>query len=146
MRIFIKIITALLLLFNGIGALYGGYQLVRHPDGRSMQLSPDLLTHTCFNNYTIPGMILFVGNGLLSLFALAALLSMHKHHGLIIMLQGIILTGWILIQLLLIQTLSYWQLLLGLIGLSLIISGIVFRNWQQESDSDKSLGDDRNVL
>jgi hypothetical protein len=62
------------------------------------------------------------------------------------MLQGIILTGWILIQLLLIQTLSYWQLLLGLIGLSLIISGIVFRNWQQESDSDKSLGDDRNVL
>jgi hypothetical protein len=146
MRIFIKIITALLLLFNAIGALYGGYQLIRNPDGSSMQLSPDLLTHTWFSSYAIPGMILFIGNGLLSLYALAALLFMSKHHGLVIMLQGIILTGWILIQLLLIQTLSYWQLLLGLIGLSLIISGIVFRNWQQESDSDKSLGDDRKVL
>lgn len=128
MQTLIKSITTILLLFNGTGALYGGYQLIRYPDGSSLQLSPDLLTHTPFHSYFIPGLVLFMANGVFSFFALAIMIIRTKHHGMIIMLQGFVLTGWIVIQLLLIRTLSFWQLLLVWVGLSLILLGNWLRN------------------
>ena len=129
-----KITAGVLLAFNGTGALYGGSQLIRYPDGSSLQLSPDLLTHTFFNSYLIPGLILFVANGLMSLYALATLVFRSKHHGSIIMLQGMILTGWIVVQVLLIQTLSFWHFLLALVGLNLILLGNRLQKWQRIKD------------
>lgn len=41
MRIFLKSAAVLLLLFNGTGALFGGWQLIAHPDGSSLQLTLD---------------------------------------------------------------------------------------------------------
>jgi amino acid permease len=72
-KAFLKILTVLLLLFNGIGAIYGGGNLILHPDGSSIELSPDWLKHTPFRDYLIPGIILFIANGLLSVFVLVTL-------------------------------------------------------------------------
>lgn len=124
MKVFLKIITSLLLLINGIGAIYGGGNLILHPDGSSIQLSIHWLQHTPFNNYLIPGIILFIANGLLSVFVFIALLLKHKNYPWLVMAQGAILTGWIVIQILLIQTIYFLHIILGSVGIALIVLGI----------------------
>ena len=64
MKTFFKILAGVLLIINGMGALYGGLNLIVYPNGNSLQLPLEYLNHSPFNNYFIPGVILFVMNGL----------------------------------------------------------------------------------
>jgi len=123
----LSIIVSLLLLFNGSGALYGGWHLITHPDGSSIQLSMHWLEHTPFKDYLIPGIILFISNGLSSCFVLIALLLKVNKVPWFVMGQGAILTGWILIQMLLIQTVHSLHLILGGAGIGLILAGLLLR-------------------
>lgn len=123
MQPFFKTVSSVLLLFNGIGALYGGWNLMLHPDGSSIQLSQDWLQHTPFNDYFIPGIILFVANGLFSFFALASILFNFSNPPFIVMAQGCILLGWIVIQILMIQTVYFLHIIMGGTGLLLILFG-----------------------
>jgi len=104
MKITIKIIASLLLLLNGTGAMWGGYALVTTPDGSSMGWSPDMLQHTPFGTYLIPGIILFTVNGLFSMATLALLVFRYKQYARYVVVQGFLLTGWIAIQVLLLRT------------------------------------------
>jgi hypothetical protein len=124
----IKIISIILLLLNGIGAFYGSYHLITDPTGSSLQLPKSYLDKSPFESYQIPGIILFIAIGLFSFLALFLLLFNHRNANQFIMLQGIILTGWILVQVLLIQ-IFYPPLHLTflLIGLTLFICGYYLR-------------------
>ena len=66
--------ASVLLLFNGVGALFGGWSLIVHPDGSGLQLSMDWLRHTPFPDYLIPGVILFIANGLFSVYVFMSIL------------------------------------------------------------------------
>lgn len=134
MKAFLKILTAVLLLFNGIGAIYGGGNLILHPDGSSIDLSQEWLKHTPFSDYLIPGIVLFIANGLSSMFVLATLLLNHRNFHRLVLAQGVILVGWIVIQILLIQTIYFLHGILGAVGLALIILG-----WLQKAQSTKRL-------
>lgn len=115
--------AAALLLFNGVGALYGGGNLILHPDGSSIQLTMDWLKHTPFSDYFIPGIVLFVANGLFSFIALAAMLLKVNNYAWLVMAEGAILTGWIVIQILMIQTVYFLHIVMGGVGLALILVG-----------------------
>jgi hypothetical protein len=41
MKAFLIVVSILLLLLNGIGALYRGYHFISHPDGSSVQITTD---------------------------------------------------------------------------------------------------------
>lgn len=123
MKIFLKILTSLLLLFNGIGAIYGGGNLILYPDGSSIQLSLNWLKHSPFHDYFIPGIILFIANGLFSIFVLISLLFNRRNSSLLVIAQGAILVGWIIIQIILIQTTYFLHGILGGVGIALIILG-----------------------
>lgn len=131
MKTFLKILTALLLLFNGIGAIYGGGNLIFHPDGSSIHLSEELLKQTPFTNYLIPGIILFIANGLYSFAVLVALLLNLRSYPWMVIAQGVILTGWIIIQILLIRTVYFLHIILGGVGIALILLG-----WIQKQLTD----------
>jgi len=130
--VFYKIITSMLLLFNGAGALYGGWSLITYPDGSGLQLSLDLLEHTPFQNYLIPGIILFVANGLFSLTVFVVMTLNIKGYSWLVVAQGAILTGWIVIQMILIQTVYFLHTLLGSVGLLLILCGSVMMSRQKK--------------
>jgi hypothetical protein len=115
-----KIIVILLLLIKGIGALTGGVLLMKEPDGRLLQLSLKPLINTPFHNYFIPGFVLFVINGLLSLWTLKAFRKNSTFVSRWVLLQGILLTSWIVIQILLLQTFMTIQGVFLVIGLVLI--------------------------
>jgi hypothetical protein len=127
LKTFLKIIVSLLLLFNGIGAIYGGGNLIVYPDGSSILLSMDWLKHTPFQNYFVPGIILFVANGLFSIFVFICLLFNTRNYPILVILQGAILTGWIVIQMIMIMTVYFLHVILGSVGLALIILGIALR-------------------
>lgn len=115
----------MLLLIDGVGAIYGGSNLIVHPDGSSIQLSLDLLKHTPFQNYLIPGIILLVANGLFSVFAFTALVLRIPNYAQLIIMQGVVLTEWILTQMVLIQTVYFLHFILGSIGMALVIIGFL---------------------
>jgi len=123
----LNVTASILLLFNGIGALYGGLNLMILPDGSSIQLSLRWLEHTPFQDYLIPGIILFIMNGLLSILILGVLLLRVKNYEWLVVIQGVILISWISTQIILIQTINFLHLILGLTGVSMIISGLLLK-------------------
>jgi len=123
MKKFLNILTSILLLFNGVGALYGGWNLMLYPEGSSIQLSMEWLKHTPFIDYRIPGFILFTTNGMFGVFVFVALLLDLKTYPWLVIAQGALLIGWILIQILLIQTLYFLHFICLFVGTVLTIAG-----------------------
>lgn len=103
MRSIVKTISILLLLVNGTGAVYGGYQLITDPSGSKLQMPLSFLEHSPFHNYLIPGIILMVVNGISSFITFSAILLKTKNYTWYIIAQGILLCGWIIIQMILLQ-------------------------------------------
>lgn len=53
-----------LMAFLGIGAIGGGGALILAPDGEMLQMPLSMLEHSPFNNFLIPGIILFTVLGI----------------------------------------------------------------------------------
>jgi len=123
MRLALKILTSILLLFNSIGAIYGGWHLITHPDGSSLQMSLDWLQYSPFSNYLIPGIILLVANGLFGFFVLGLLIFCYKSYPLFVIAQGALLAGWILVQMIMFRSLLALQVIMGSTGLALLLLG-----------------------
>jgi hypothetical protein len=113
-----------LLLLNSFGALYGGLFLMTAPDGSSLGLTLELLQKTPFDNYFVPGLVLFCFNGIFSLLVLIALLFNWRKGSLLLIAQGFVLIGWIAIQVYLIKTLFFLHFAFMAIGCILMIIGI----------------------
>ena len=119
--------VALILLLNATAAIYGGGNFIIHPDGSSMDMSLDWLQNTPFHNYLIPGILLFIANGICSLVVLMALALKFKLYPWFIMAQGTVLFGWISIQMMMIQTINLHHFIFGSFGIALIIIGWLLR-------------------
>jgi hypothetical protein len=124
----LKITCIIILFINGIGALWGGGGLIYDPSGTFMQMPLSFLEHTPFINYLIPGIILFIVNGLFSIFILLLIFRNHPLHMHFIIIQGILLAGWISVQIALIQ-IFYPPLHLPflLMGVFLLFAGIILK-------------------
>ncbi|MEO5907151.1 MAG: hypothetical protein ABIQ11_10515 [Saprospiraceae bacterium] len=121
----LRLIAVAALFYNALGALAGGWGMMADPSGQDLQLSLSYLDHTPFHNYLYPGIILFMVNGVFCLVVLMATLFKWKHHELLIMAQGALLTGWIIIQITMIQLVYYLHYISVLMGLFLIFYGIL---------------------
>jgi hypothetical protein len=99
----LRITAIVLLLFNAIGALWGGFGLIYDPGGEFMQMPLDYLRHSPFTNYLIPGIILFVFNGLFSLMAAFFAIIQHRIYPHFIVFQGAVLMIWLTVQIILIR-------------------------------------------
>lgn len=121
----LKIICISLLFFLGITAVYGGYSLITDPTGASIQLPEQWIQYTIFKNYLIPGLVLLVMNGLMGIIIAISAIRQSKDNALYIHMQGLIVIGWIVIQILVIRQLFWLQFVFLGIGIFLIISGIM---------------------
>jgi hypothetical protein len=124
----IRTFAIFLLLFNGLNAIVAGWLLMTDPTGNVLRMSPDLLEHSPFKNFFIPGIILFVANGVVSLMIALAAARRWKYFQQLISIQGSILTGWIIIQAMMLQTVNFLHLLFGAIGILLCVFGIVLKS------------------
>lgn len=123
----LHILAILLLLFNGIGAIFGGWSLINDPTGVDIQLPIAYLDHSPFSDFLIPGIILFSVNGIFSLVAMVWTIFRWRNYYWLIMIQGILLGGWIIVQMILLRHFYYLQFLFGGISLILILIGFMLK-------------------
>ena len=121
----IRLISICLLFFNGLNAVAAGWFLVVDPTGETLGMSTVFLEHSPFNNFLIPGVILFVAIGLFSLAAGVFAILKSVHCARLVFFQGVILTGWIIVQMMLLRTTNFLHILFGAIGILLVVFGIV---------------------
>lgn len=123
LRSFLKYVALFLLALNGIGAFIGSIPMMLDPSGTTSNIQLRYLEHTPFADFLIPGIVLFVCNGLLSVFAFIALAFNWRFHGWLVFLQGMVLTIWIIVQVIMLREFNFLQVAFGLIGIALMILG-----------------------
>lgn len=101
MKTTIRILAISLLLFLGLGGVYGAIMLISDPSGGKFEWSMDLLNGTPFNSFLIPGIMLLVSNGLFPIFTAAITVLKKSYAHTLILLQGIIVLIWLSVQLIL---------------------------------------------
>jgi uncharacterized membrane protein len=93
------------------------------PTGRLLGFDSLTLADTFFPDFRIPGLVLLVLIGVLNMFVAGLTVNKAKSYPTLILLQGCILTGWILIQLYLLPQTHFLQLIFGSIGIMLMLLG-----------------------
>jgi len=130
MKGFLKVFSAILLTFNGMGAIYGGWNLITDSTGKSIQLPPDWMERTIFGNFLVPGIILFTVNGLFNLLSAVFTIINRRGYFYFIMLSGIFLIIWLTVQIFTIK-LFYPPLHLTffIVGILLFVSGFMLKKY-----------------
>lgn len=123
MHSFLKASSYLLLLFNGLTAIYGGGNLVAFPDGHTLGLDIHMFEYRIFKSFLLPGILLLILNGAGSFTVILMMLYKYRKYHWMVMTQGAVLTLWILIQMILMQRILPVQMLYGYIGLALMLNG-----------------------
>ncbi len=117
-------IAIALLGFLGVGAVAGALPLIVDPSGKLMRMPMSLLEHSPFHSFLIPGIILLLSSGLLSLAIMAMAIRRSSHYGWWVTLQGCVLTGWITVEVIMMRTAVWPHYLYWGIGLLLIALGL----------------------
>jgi len=84
--------------FIGVGAVAGGLALVLGPSGESLGTPIELLEKTPFATFLVPGIVLFIVNGLGSLAGAVASVARQRYAGEIAVALGAFLVAWIAVQ------------------------------------------------
>ena len=123
----LRLYAIILLIFNGVSALAGGWAMISKPDGSAIMMSVDILRYSPFMNFLIPGIILFVLNGISSILVSILSILRVKNYHLPVIFQGCVLTGWIIVQLAMIRSIHVLHLIYGLTGIALITLGLLIK-------------------
>lgn len=119
----IRIIAISLLLFTGINAIVAGLLFIIDPSGARMGMTPAYLEHSPFHSFLVPGIVLLLVNGVFNIIAAGMVIKKSRFHIPAILLQGLLLGGWILIQVLMVRDLNPLHLIMLGIGLALLLCG-----------------------
>lgn len=104
----------------GVSALFGGGNLLLDPTGTTMEMPVEMLAGTPFQDFFIPGAILFSVLGVGSFVVLYGIIRRREWAWPAAVGLGVTLVGWISIQMLLLQTVNILQLVYGALGLVLV--------------------------
>jgi hypothetical protein len=125
----LRVTAIVLLIIVSLNALAAGYSFISDPSGNGLGISTDYLKASApFDNYLIPGVVLFLVLGILSSIIAFFAISKKLHYPIFILLQGGIIVGWIIIQLMMVTTFHLLHLVIGAIGIILIFFGWVLNN------------------
>ena len=119
----LSVVSIFLLFFTGITALIGGGTLIFDPSGRPLKMNTAILAGSPFDTFLIPGLVLVLFIGV-SCIVIAFLMIYDKSYSTrLIFNQGIVMIGWIVVQLLIIKQFHLLQLLYLFIGVAFVYVG-----------------------
>jgi hypothetical protein len=124
---FFRYSSAFLLGFLSVTALVGAFPLLTSPDGEPWDMPQSLLDHSPFHSFLIPGIVLVIMNGLMSLFVLWLTLRHKSNYGLWIAAQGCVLFGWLTVECLVLRMVLWPHYFYGVVALLLVVFGYVQR-------------------
>ena len=115
-------VLGFLQLFIGLGAVGGGFGLVLEPSGANLGVPLEMLKHSPFTDFLIPGIVLLIVNGLGSIAGSVVSFKLLHYTAEIALALGSFLVAWILIQVYWIHSIHWLHalyLILGLLELAL---------------------------
>jgi hypothetical protein len=108
-----------------MNAVVAGVLFIIDPSGRTMGMSVSYIKDSPFNSYLIPGIVLLIVNGLLNFIAAYFVFKKKPLASLLVIIQGILLSGWIVIQVIMVKDISPLHIIMFTIGTILTISGFL---------------------
>ncbi len=125
----IKITRILLIAFlflTSINALISGLLFILDPSGNLMGMTTDYLKASPFTSFLIPGIVLFTVNGIMNLVAGISLIKRKPYASSLAILQGMLLIGWIIIQVLIVKDINMLHISMLAIGVSFVLGGWIY--------------------
>ena len=119
--------------FIGIGAMGGGFMLVKDPSGSALGVPLSLLEGSPFPNFLIPGIFLLVVNGVGSMIGAGLSFSRRRYAQEIAIVLGAILVAWILIQVVIIKSFSWLHILYFILGVVELGIGLYIRRHRDKA-------------
>lgn len=122
----VSIILGILQLFISLSALAGGYGFIADPTGAAQGMPLSFLDGSPFKDFLIPGIILFIFNGIGSGIAGFLTLRRYCYAGEIAFVFGAGLVVWIIVQVQIIP--FHWMhTLYFLLGVAELVLGLMLR-------------------
>ncbi len=84
--------------FVALGAIPAGFSMIIQPDGTGLGMTTKFLQDSPFTDFFIPGLFLFTMNGLANLIVSILTFRKNKYSGKLGLILGLLLLGWIAIQ------------------------------------------------
>jgi uncharacterized membrane protein len=116
-----KALLFILVSFAALTAIVSGFIMINNPDGNIMNLRLNLLEGTAFKDFRIPGLILAIVVGGINLLAVFYNLLRHQTRYNWAMAGGTVISGWIIIQMILIGAFHWLHVLYLVIGILIIL-------------------------
>jgi len=117
-------IAIIALIFLGLSGVIGAIPLIVNPTGEPWNMPQSLLQYSPFRSYLVPGIILLIANGLLSLWVFGLTVDKHPGFGWWVILQGVVLLGWLAVEVAMLRLMVWPHYLYGTVAIALVISGI----------------------
>jgi uncharacterized membrane protein len=121
-----RIVAIAALVFLGCTAIVGAIPMLLHPTGEPLTMPQSLLQYSPFHSYLIPGVILLVANGLLSLWVLSLTVRKRPGYGWWLAAQGCVLSGWLAGEITMLRVVMWAHYLYGAVALVLVVTGMTF--------------------
>lgn len=119
--------TIILLLIITISAIFGGGAMLIDPSGTNQGISIETLKNTPFDDFLIPGLILFIMFGLGGLITTIIVMKKIKGYPFLTISMGFALSLFISVEILMLKDVHFLQIIYAIIGISLVILGILLR-------------------
>ena len=119
----LRILAIVLMAATALNALAAGYSFITDPSGNGIGINTDYIDRSPFVNFLVPGILLFVFNGLLNIISTVAAVRKARIYPLLIFSQGAILTVWIIVQLMMVTSVHLLHFVMSIIGISLLLIG-----------------------
>jgi hypothetical protein len=117
----------------GIGAVVCGALLIIGPDGHYLQMPSDMLKNSPFRNFLIPGVVLFLVNGVGNIVSAVLCFRLHRIAGFSGLFFGFGLIIWLFVQISMIGGGSWLQYLYFILGIIQLLLGFAMRELERKS-------------
>lgn len=113
----------ILVIFQGVSGVFGGAGLIIDPSGKSLQIPLEWLNGSHFDNYFIPGIVLFFVLGITPLIISFGLIKRKYWFWYGSLFWGFALIIWILVEIIVIgyQADPPLQLIYGIVGVAILM-------------------------
>lgn len=118
-----RIIAIVLLLISAVNALVAGALFILDPSGGGLGMSVDYLRFSPFRDYRVPGIVLFTVLGWLNLYVAFVTFRKKSYAPVAVLVQGVILIGWIVVQVRMVRDLNALHVTMFTVGTLLALCG-----------------------